>query len=175
MRFGGHCIPFDGAIKLKIKVEQTLLTILLCTLSISVFAASFKASGQPDPYLTAMPSIRAAYSELKTANDAGANVTALAARLNVALELLDEASNGDQRNYTDLTSQANSLLASIAIDAQNLRSVATAEQQASAAFRTVAIPLGALIVALVAVAIAAIRRKVQAKQFAELKVKLKDR
>jgi len=158
---------------LKIKVEPIILAVVLCTLAISMFYASLTANAQPNPAESVNPNIQKAYSELKAADDAGANISELAARFNTALELLDKANNGNDTNTSDLIAQANRLLSSIPPDSQNLKSAATAGQQEAARLRIVRIPVGALIVALVAVAILVIRRKVQAKRFAELRVKVK--
>jgi len=154
-----------------LKVKLELLIVVFCGLAISILGCSLIAGAQTSP--SVQPNLREAYSALKVANDAGANVTALATRFNTALALLDNASNGNQTGAPNLISQANSILVSIPTDAQNLGTAARAQRQETARVRTLAIPIGALVTAIIATAFAVVRRNVRARRFKELRVKIK--
>ena len=173
MGFGKHNITAESVVHLKIKTEQFFLAVVFCTLAISIFVTSVTTNAQPNPAESLMPSLQKAYSDLKAADYAGANMTSLALRFNTALELLERANKTNQTSSSELVSQANSLFESIPSDAQILKSAASSERQEAARVRMLVVPLEALIFALVAIGIVVVRRKVRARQFAELRLKVK--
>ena len=115
--------------------------------------------------------------ELKAADEAGANITSLAGRFNVALGLLENASRfentGDNATASALASEAENSFLAIIPAADSLRAAALSTQQQEVTGRYIDIPIGALIVAVVAVALLEVSRRIRWRQFAELRIKPK--
>lgn len=124
-----------------------LFLVFLCGLGISalaILAAPLIVTAQAGLSPSTTTNHQQAYSELKTAKDAGANVTLLTARFNTALELLDRASDENGTSASGLVSQANSIPASIPNDAQWLTSGAASQQLEATLARELTAPVGAL-------------------------------
>jgi len=154
-----------------------LLMFLFSALAISTFAASFVVTAQVNPVEHALQTGERAFAELKAADEAGANITALGVQFNVALGLLDNASRsektGDNATASALASQAESSFLAIIPAADSLRDAAVSKQQQEITDRYIGTPIAALIVAVAAVAALQIYRKIRWKQFTELRIKPK--
>jgi hypothetical protein len=164
-------------IKLNITSKLFLLTFLFSALAISTYAASVVVTAQVNPVEHALQTGERAYAELKAADEAGANVTALAAQFNVALGLLENASRsektGDNATASVLASEAENSFLAIIPAADSLRDAALLKQQQEVTGRYIGIPIAALIVAVAAVAVLQIYRQIRWRQFAELRIKPK--
>jgi autotransporter adhesin len=150
---------------------------LFSALAISTFAASFVVTAQVSPVEHALQTGERAYAELKAADEAGANITALAGQFNVALGLLDNASRfektGDNATASALASEAENSFLAIIPAADSLRDAAVSKQQQEVTDRYIGTLIAALIVAVAAVAALQIYHKVRWKQFTELRIKPK--
>jgi len=169
--------PVQRPIKLNITSRFFLLTALFSVLAISTFAASFAVNAQVSPVGHALQTGERAYIELKAADEAGANITALALQFNVALGLLENASRfektGDNATASALASEAENSFLAIIPAADSLEATALSKQQQEATGRYIGILMGALIVAVVAVALLEVNRRIRWRQFAELRIKPK--
>ena len=164
-------------VKLSIRSELFLLTVLFSALAISTFAASFVVNAQVSPVEHALQTGERAYAELKAADEAGANITTLAAQFNAALSLLENASRfektGDNATASALASEAENSFLAIIPAANSLRDAALSKQQHEITDRYIGILIGALIVAVATVAVLQIYSRIRWRQFAELRIKPK--
>jgi hypothetical protein len=172
-----HSFTVQRRIKLNVTSRLFLLTALFSALAISTFAASFVVNAQVSPVEHALQTGERAYLELKEADEAGANITPLAGQFNVALGLLENASRsektGDNATASALASEAENSFLAIIPAADNLRAAALSNQQQEVTGRYIDIPIGALIVAVAAVALLEVSRRIRWRQFAELRIKPK--
>ena len=163
--------------KLNITSKLFLLTFLFSALAISTFAASFAVTAQVSPVEHALQTGERAYAELKAADEAGANITALAVQFNVALALLENANRseetGDNATASALASQAENSFLAIIPAADSLRDAAVSKQQQGVTNRYITILIAALIVAVAAVAVLQIYSRIRWRQFTELRIKPK--
>ena len=150
---------------------------MFSALAISTFVGSFLATAQVTPVEQAFQTGEKAYAELKAADEAGANITTLATQFNAALGLLENASSferaGDNATASALASEAENSFQAIVPAADALRGAALSKQQQEIAGRRIVIPVFALIVAVAAVAMLQIYRRIRWRQFAELRIKPK--
>jgi 4-amino-4-deoxy-L-arabinose transferase-like glycosyltransferase len=172
-----HRFTVQRPIKLNITSKFFLLTALFSVLAISTFAASFVVNAQVSPVEHALETGERAYIELKAADEAGANIRALAVQFNVALGLLENASRfektGDNATASALASEAENSFLAIIPAADSLQAAALSKQQQEATGRYIGILIGALIVAVVAVVLLEVNRRIRWRQFAELRIKPK--
>jgi len=172
-----YSFTLQWRIKLIVTSKLFLLTVLFSALAISTFAAFFVATAQVSPVDHALQTGEKAYAELKAADEAGANITALASQFNAALGLLDNGSRlekaGDNGTASPLASEAESSFLTIIPAADSLRDAALLRQQQTITDRYVSILVCALIVAVVAVALLQVYSRVRWRQFAELRIKPK--
>jgi len=154
-----------------------MLTVLFSALAMSRFAASFIVTAQVSPVEHALQTGERAYAELKAADEAGANITTLAAQFNAALSLLENASRfektGDNATASALASEAENSFLAIIPAADSLRDAALSKQQHEITDRYIGILIGALIVAVATVAVLQIYSRIRWRQFAELRIKPK--
>lgn len=171
-----YSLTVESAIALTITSKLLVLAVLFSALAISTFVV-IVAAAQVSPVEHALQTGEKAYAEMKAADRAGANVTALAVRFNAALGLLEDASRlekaGDETAASTQASQAEHSFLAITQDAQSLMNAAVSRRQQETTLRYVAIPVTALIVAGAAVALLIVRRRVQSRQFTELRIKAK--
>jgi hypothetical protein len=163
--------------KLTLTSRLRLLAAFFFAFAILAIIVSFAVTAQVTPVEHALQTGERAYAELKAADEAGANITALASQYNSALGMLDNATrlekSGDNATTSALASQAENQFQAVIQQAQSLRDAAMVKREKDARLQTYAPPIGALIVAFAAVAILLIYRKVRSRQFGELKVRLK--
>ncbi len=118
--------------------------------------------------------VRDAYIKLKTADNLGGNVTNLAEQFNLALTFFGKASDleraGNNTGADALTKQGQQVIQDIPTDAQNLANLASSQKEQQNRLQIILIPIAALVVAIAAVSIIALRRWVVSKQFLELGV-----
>ena len=149
-----------------------LLTVLVSVSAPAIALRSFQSSPSGE-----QETVREAYIELKAADNAGANISALAERFNMALELLERAQalsrTGDQADALQLTSQANSSMSLLIPEAQRLQERAISQRQGEALERLLLPPIEALMIAIVVIVLANLRRWMESKQFNELRIKVK--
>jgi len=116
-----------------------------------------------------------AYSELQAADKAGANITGLAVRFNMALDLLESAKErdkgGDHAGSYRLASEAESSLLALIPEAQSMRDAALSQRQRELYLTMLAVPIEALAVALAVVLVAEVRSRVESRQLRELRIK----
>jgi len=152
-----------------------LLRLLFCVLAISAFAVLVTVnSAQTFTVADAVQTSQRVYVQLKSADQAGANITLLAGQYNVALQLIDQAqrleSSGDYNRATSLATQATNILETISPQADKLRTDAMSHQQTAATEQKLAIPIEAFAIALTATVLIAVRRRVKFKQISEMRV-----
>jgi hypothetical protein len=161
-----------------LKPKLLSLAAILAALSISTFLV-LAVAAQVSPVDRSLETGEKAYTELKAADAAGANVTILSARFNSALDLLQNASNlertGDNTTASQLAAQANNSFLAIIQDSQSLRDNAISERQQEATLQNASILIGALVVAVATVVVLTVYRRIQSKQFAELMFRVKAR
>ena len=154
-----------------------LLAAFFFLFAISTIVVSFAVTAQVTPVESALQTGERAYTELKAADEAGANVTALASEYNSALGILDNASRlektGDTTTASALASKVENQFVAITSQAQSLRDAAMVKREEEATIQKCAVPIAALIFAFAAVAALRIYRNVRSRQFAELKVRAK--
>ena len=160
------------------KPKLLSLAAFLAALSISTFVV-LAVAAQVSPVGPSLQTGEKAYTALKAADAAGANITTLSGRFNSALDLLQNASNlermGDNTTASELAVQANNSFLAIIQDSQSLTDNAISERQQEATFRNASILIGALFVAIATVVALTIYRRIQSKQFAELMFRVKVR
>jgi hypothetical protein len=144
-------------------------------LAISAFAVFVAlSSAQTSTISDAVQLSEHVYKELKAADEAGANITAVAEEYNAALGLIDQAerleSSGNHTGATSLVSQAVNTLQTIPPEAEKLRTDALSQQETTRRVKMAAIPIGAFAFALAVTAFLVIRRRVKFKQISEMKV-----
>lgn len=153
------------------------MAVLFAALAISTFFVPPRASAQTGTVEHSLRTGENAYVELKAADKAGANITSLAIRFNEALGLLENASrlekSGDNATASTLASQAENSFSSIIPDAQSLKDAALSKRQQDANLQLYLVPISALTVAVAAVAILVIHRRISSRQFVELRVRAK--
>jgi hypothetical protein len=173
-------VKYNHTVHVAIELKPKLLPLaaFLAALSISTFIV-LAVTAQVSPIDRSLQTGEKAYTELKAADAAGANITILSARFNSALDLLQNASNlertGDNTKASQLAAQANNSFLSIIQDSQSLRDNAISERQHEATFQNASILIGALVVAVVTVVVLTVYRRIQSRQFAELMFRVKER
>jgi len=114
------------------------------------------------------------YAQLREADDAGANITALADQYNTALNLIDQSQRldaaGNHAGAGLLAGQAEAILQPIPLEAERLMSDELSRQQTANTVRLLEVPLAALLVALFVVGFTIIRRRIEFKQAMEMTV-----
>ncbi len=152
-----------------------LKALLFCSLALSGICLGLALnSAQPATVGNAVQLSERVYTELRAADEAGANITTLADQYNSALNLIDQAerldSAGDHAGAASLADHAQAILQPIPLEAEKLRSDALSQQQTAKLDRLLAIPIGAFIVALTVVGFTVIRRRVRFKQIMEMRL-----
>ncbi len=144
--------------------------MLLCTLAISAFAILAAVYAQTYTVNDAVQMSEQVYVKLKGADSAGANITALAGRYNTALNLIDQAQRldriGDHTDAASLDGRAESILQSVAPEAESLKTNVSSQRLT----RRVLVPVEAFTIALTMIGFVVIRRRVRFKQVTEMRV-----
>ena len=161
---------------MKSRAGKPLLFILvMCSLLVAVRTIY----SQPTPVELAEQAEYKAYSDVKAADTAGANTTSLVDQFNAALSLIEEAkkadAQGNQTGASSLASEAENSFTAISSNAQKAEDSATSGRSSTEVLQIAAVPITALVVALGAVIIAAVRRMVESRQFLEQRIALKSR
>ena len=160
------------------KPKLLSLAVFFAALSISTFVV-LAVAAQVSPVDRSLQTGEKAYTELKAADSAGANITILSVQFNSALDLLQNASNlertGDNTTASQLAAKANNSFLAIIQDSQSLRDNAISERQQEATFKNASILIGALVVAVATVVALTVYRRIQSRQFAELMFRVKER
>ena len=163
-----------GVDKRKVCVCALVASFLLLT---SVMAIPTDA--QQTPIAQAVQASHDAYASIKAADTAGANVTVPAAQFNLALSLLENATElekrGNESQALSLASEAQGSFQAIIPESQHLRDQALARQEESSRLQTLSIPVAALIIAIVTVLLFTAYQRIRVKQFNELRINLKPR
>ena len=173
-------VKYNHSVHRAIELKPKLLSLaaFLAALSISTFVV-LAVEAQVSPVDRSLQTGEKAYAALKAADAAGANITMLSARFNSALDLLQNASNlemaGDNGTASQLAAQANNSFLTIIQDSQSLRDSAISEHQQEATLQNASILIGAVVVAVATVVALTVYRRIQSRQFAELKFRVKAR
>ena len=154
------------------------MSLLLCALTISAFSVLVTLNfAQTDAINNAIQTSVQVYSELSAAEKAGANITSISAEYNNALNLIDRAqrleNSGDTQDATSLATQAISIFQTISPSAETITAEASSHQSLARLERIVLVPMGAIFLALVGVALYLIHKHTRFKQIREMGLAVK--